>query len=123
VTFLETARPPLNWVVDRSSVLVTILLLCVVANAPLRAEPAPHDDQLQHASPQALRQLSNDRIRQRMIQENIARYHGRCACPYQVDTRGHSCRGRVPIRRGAARICFPGEITDQMVASWRAQHR
>lgn len=56
-------------------------------------------------------------LKEQMIQESIARYPGNCPCPYNRDARGHNCGGRSAWSRagGYAPLCFPADITPDMV--------
>ena len=77
------------------------------------------------AQPRA--QWSDEQVRQELIRESVAAYNatGRpCACPDQLDRAGHSCGGRSGYSRpgGAAPLCYSKDVTDSMVAGWRARH-
>ena len=102
---------------------VAILLLAPVAG--LHAQPPPlHDPSLPSVQPEALQRLSDDRIRQKIIQESQANYRGRCVCAYEThDTRGRSCKGRHEVIKTDPRpVCSPRQVTDEMVNDWRLKH-
>ena len=62
---------------------------------PSGSTPLPRPNPaLPTVSAQALRQLTDNRIRQSMIAESIRQYRGECACPSQVDRRGRTCGKR-----------------------------
>ncbi len=71
----------------------------------------------------ALALESDDAIRQRMIQESINAYRGVCACPYNLTSRGRRCGGNSAYSKpgGARPLCFPSDITPQMLATYRKQ--
>lgn len=64
---------------------------------------------------------SDDEIRQLLIRDSISRYSGPCACPYSRARNGSRCGRRSAYSRpgGAAPLCFPGDVSDQMVAQYR----
>lgn len=72
------------------------------------------------------RKAKNDdaAIRRRMIKESIADYEGPCPCPYNLARNGSQCGGRSAYSRpgGAAPLCYPRNITDEMVQEYRATH-
>jgi hypothetical protein len=102
--------------------LCTALVFCGLFAAPPHAQVL-HDDSLPAATPRELQQLADDRLRQKIMSDSIAIYHGACTCPYQVRRNGRSCRGHIHVLKGHAPICFPGEITGQMLAVWRHDHQ
>jgi hypothetical protein len=69
----------------------------------------------------------NNDIRQQIIQSSVNEYLATghpCACPYNTARNGSSCGGRSAYSRpgGAAPLCYPKDITDQMVMDWKQQH-
>jgi hypothetical protein len=70
---------------------------------------------------------SDSDIRQQIIHDSVNDYlttgHP-CACPYNTARNGSSCGGRSAYSRpgGAAPLCYPNDITDQMVTEWKKQH-
>ena len=65
--------------------------------------------------------VSDEVVRQAIIDNSIDRYSGGCPCPYNVDRGGLSCGGRSAYSRpgGAAPYCYPSDIPDAVVASFR----
>jgi hypothetical protein len=66
-------------------------------------------------------------IRQQIIQDSVAQYQATghpCACPYNSARNGSNCGKRSAYSRpgGASHICYPSDVSDQMVADWRQQH-
>ena len=116
VTFEKSMRSPLM-----ACLLVAMLSLGFISS--LRAE-TPHDPNLPTVQPEALERLSDDRIRQQIMWASQDHYGGRCVCPYMTrDTYGHSCRGRHErIKTKPVPICYPREVTDEMISNWRRQH-
>jgi hypothetical protein len=61
-----------------------------------------------------------------LIAASQAAYHagakGPCGCPDDVDRAGHRCGGRSAHDRagGWSVLCFPNEITQEMIAKFRA---
>jgi hypothetical protein len=87
-----------------------VALLCLAALPAFAKEPAP---------------LTDAATRQAMIQESIASYPGRCPCPYNSAKNGSSCGGRSAYSRpgGYAPLCYPKDISEDMVRRYRDQHR
>lgn len=88
-----------------------VLLLCVIALPPAAAREGG--------------QASERQIKQRIIEESIASYPGRCPCPYNVTRNGSACGGRSAWSRkgGHAPICYEREVTRDMVSERRKQER
>ncbi len=104
--------------------LFSVLVLWSIM-APVVAQTSLHDPNLPNVKSEELRQLSDNRIRQRIMRQSQAHYAGRCVCPYMTkDSNGRPCKGRhVVINTKPQPICYPGQITDQMVTDWRSRHR
>jgi len=104
--------------------LFSVLILWPLT-APVVAQTSLHDPSLPTVKSEVLRQLSNDRIRQRIMRQSQAHYAGRCVCAYMTkDTNGRPCKGRhVVIKSEPQPICYPGQVTDRMVTDWRGRHR
>ena len=68
--------------------------------------------------------LSDDQIKQQIIQESISSYSGRCPCPYNVAKNGSQCGGRSAYSRpgGASPICYPEDISLRMVQDYRKRN-
>ncbi len=76
------------------------------------------------ALPAGAQQVTDDHVKQQIIAESIASYAGRCPCPYNLAKNGSRCGGRSAWSRagGYSPICYPDEMTSDMVAAWRARH-
>ncbi|MFX3679914.1 MAG: SH3 domain-containing protein [Hyphomicrobiales bacterium] len=83
------------------------------------ARPVPR----QPTQPRAVSGPSDSEIVQILIRQSIARYSGSCPCPYNTDRGGRRCGGRSAHSRpgGASPLCFPGDVTPQMIARYRAR--
>ncbi len=65
--------------------------------------------------------VSDNQIKQRIIEESIAAYPGNCPCPFNAMRNGRACGGRSAWSRkgGYAPICYSREVTTEMVKQWR----
>ncbi|HSC74770.1 MAG TPA: hypothetical protein VLB90_00870 [Pseudomonadales bacterium] len=68
--------------------------------------------------------LTDDQIKQAIIQESIDEYSGNCPCPYNTAKNGSSCGKRSAYSRpgGEAPLCYKNDVTPAMVAEWKASH-
>jgi hypothetical protein len=68
--------------------------------------------------------LTDDQVRQHIIQESIASYPGNCPCRYNVAANGTMCGKRSAWSKpgGYAPICYPEDVTQAMIARWRQQN-
>ena len=71
------------------------------------------------------RDLSNDEIKKQMIQKSIAAYPGNCPCPYNSASNGSRCGKRSAYSRagGYAPLCFPEDISNDLLSEWRSRHQ
>jgi hypothetical protein len=65
--------------------------------------------------------------RQAVVRDSIAAYLATghpCACPYNTARNGSTCGRRSAYSRpgGAAPLCYPADVTDEMVFDWRRTH-
>ena len=107
------------------SACLIVLLPCLLAfTGSSRAQAPLHDPNLPSVRPEALLQLSDNRIRQDIMRDSQAPYPNRCVCPYQTkDLKGRSCKGRHEIIKIRSQpICYPEKVTDKMVSDWRRRH-
>jgi hypothetical protein len=76
------------------------------------------------AAPVAGDQLTDDQVKQAIIAESIASYPGSCPCPYNRAVNGSKCGKRSAWSKvgGYSPICYSEEVTEAMVAAWRAAH-
>ena len=93
----------------KASAAVALFLLILTAPAFARQQP---DD---------------SETRQQIIDHSVADYLATghpCACPYNTARNGSNRGGRSAYskRGGASPICYPSDVTDQMISSWKRQH-
>lgn len=70
------------------------------------------------------KRLNDARIKQLLIEESIAAYSGSCPCPYSTARNGSRCGRRSAYDRagGAAPLCYPQDVSAEMIAQYRAEH-
>lgn len=75
------------------------------------------------APPLQAQQLTDDQVREAIIQQSIASYPGNCPCPYNRAANGSKCGKRSAWSKpgGYDPICFPEEVTSSMIKQWRQQ--
>jgi len=63
--------------------------------------------------------ISDDQIKQQMIQQSIADYPGNCPCPYSVARNGSSCGRRSAYSKvgGYQPLCYPNDVTPSMLVN------
>lgn len=68
-------------------------------------------------------ELSDEQIKAKIIQQSIAAYPGTCACPYQVTRNGSRCGRRSAYSKpgGFAPLCYPQDVTSEMVERYRGK--
>lgn len=68
--------------------------------------------------------LTTEQVKEQVIRESIARYPGNCACPDSRMSNGNRCGGRSAYSRGGghAPLCYPEDVTPEMVNQWRARN-
>jgi uncharacterized membrane protein len=68
--------------------------------------------------------LSDDAVKQAIIQQSLQAYPGHCPCPYNTDSAGHSCGRRSAYSKpgGYAPLCYPADVTPEMIRRYREQH-
>lgn len=69
----------------------------------------------------AAAELSDEQIREALIQQSIAAYPGNCPCPFNVDRAGRQCGRRSAYSKqgGYNPLCYPTDVTPEMVARYR----
>ena len=100
---------------------ITLLIIML----PLNSYAAPPvDPNLPSVKPEALQQLTDNRVRQRILQESQSHYSGRCVCQYQTkDSHGRSCKGRHEVIKTKPQpLCYPSQVDSEMVSDWRQRH-
>ena len=68
--------------------------------------------------------LSDDEIRQILIDQSIAGYSGSCPCPYNRARNGSRCGARSAWNRagGASPLCYRSDVTQEMIDRYWRQH-
>lgn len=97
---------------------------CIASAAAAEAAPLQQGSEAPKAQKTAKKPISDAQIKQILIDESIAAYSGNCPCPYNTDRRGHSCGRRSAYSRegGEAPLCYPKDVTAEMVTAYREQH-
>ena len=62
-------------------------------------------------------QMSDDAIRDAIIQQSIQSYPGNCPCPYNTDRAGRRCGKRSAWSRpgGASPMCYASDVSEKDV--------
>lgn len=94
-------------------VCVTAILVTIVAN--FSSAEAAQKGNLQ----------ADDGVKKAIIKESIDQYPGNCPCPYNRASNGSRCGKRSAYSRpgGYAPICYPSDITQEMIQEWRKNHK
>jgi hypothetical protein len=68
--------------------------------------------------------LTDDQIKQLIINESIASYPSVCACPYSVARNGSSCGARSAYSKpgGYDPICYKTDVTKQMLVRYKRKN-
>uniref|UniRef100_I2Q055 Uncharacterized protein n=1 Tax=Desulfovibrio sp. U5L TaxID=596152 RepID=I2Q055_9BACT len=63
-------------------------------------------------------------VRDLIIKASVQSYPGNCPCPYNTMRNGRACGGRSAYSRpgGRSPLCYPKDVSDQMVKAYRTQH-
>lgn len=69
--------------------------------------------------------LTDDQVKQRIIDDSISAYPGSCACPFNSARNGSSCGRRSAWSRagGYSPVCYKREVTKEMLNTWRKQNQ
>ncbi|MEN0617266.1 hypothetical protein ABK730_19365 [Klebsiella indica] len=69
--------------------------------------------------------LTDNQVKQRIIDDSIASYPGTCACPFNTARNGSSCGRRSAWSKagGYSPICYKKEVTKEMVKEWRQRNQ
>lgn len=67
--------------------------------------------------------LTTSQVKKLLIRRSHAYYNGNCPCPYNRDRAGRRCGKRSAYSRpgGASPLCYEGDVSEQMVANFRAR--
>ena len=104
--------------------LVLLLALSAGGGSASGAEPGARAGQ-QADQGGSKKRVSDAQIRKILIDESIAAYDGNCPCPYSRARNGSRCGKRSAYDRegGSAPLCFPADVTAEMVQAYREEHR
>jgi len=96
----------------RGLVLNAVFLLVIIAGGIAHADGAQ-------------KKISDAQVKKAIIKESIATYPGNCPCPYSTARNGSRCGGRSAYSRpgGYAPICYPRDVTEEMISQWRENHK
>jgi hypothetical protein len=105
----------------RSFVLALALLLGESASQAATGQTFVAESRAENASQ---KRLSDAQIKRLLIAESIAAYEGNCPCPYSRARNGWRCGRRSAYSRegGAAPLCYPNDVTAEMVQAYREEH-
>jgi hypothetical protein len=64
---------------------------------------------------------SDQQVKQKIIRESLAGYHGNCPCPYNTDRAGRNCGRRSAYSRpgGQQPLCYETDVSKEMVEQYR----
>jgi hypothetical protein len=100
-------------------------IILLITMLPMNSYAAPlADPNLPSVKPESLQQLTDNRVRQHIMQESQSHYSGRCVCQYQTkDSHGSSCKGRHEVIKTKPQpLCYPSQVNSGMVSDWRRHH-
>lgn len=68
--------------------------------------------------------LSDAQIKKILIQQSLDSYPGNCPCPYNTDRAGRSCGRRSAYSKpgGYAPLCYPDDVSPEIVEEYRKNH-
>lgn len=71
----------------------------------------------------AKKAMSDEQIKQAIIQESIDSYFGNCPCPYNTTSNGRSCGRRSAYSRpgGESPLCYASDVTKEMVRDFKTR--
>ena len=93
-------------------------------NANYLSEAAPKTEvRVAAPPPPPKKQVDTSAVVQALIAQSQAAYPGNCACPYNTDRAGRSCGRRSAWSKGGgyAPLCYPQDVTSQMIADYLAR--
>lgn len=68
--------------------------------------------------------MSDKEIQNHLIKESIQSYPGNCPCPYNTTRNGSRCGGRSAYSKpgGYSPVCYPKDVTPEMIRQYRKTH-
>ncbi len=61
-------------------------------------------------------------IKKEIVRQASYGYTERCPCPYVLDSAGNDCGGRSAYSKGKDRLCYLGQVSDEMVNVYKKKH-
>lgn len=106
----------------------SIVMMLVATSVPFGIPPQRR--LVAHFAPEAAveskkaEQLTDAQVKSILIGDSIAAYDGNCPCPYSRASNGSRCgkRSAWSRRGGAQPLCYPTEISPEMVRAYRDAH-
>lgn len=105
--------------------LTGLLALATQCFVPAVGAQSPQSEPLQAATDKENdKPLSDAQVKAILIAESIASYAGSCPCPYSTARNGSHCGRRSAYSRegGAAPLCYPKDVSSDMVKEYRDTH-
>ncbi|GKW24134.1 MULTISPECIES: hypothetical protein [Pectobacterium] len=68
--------------------------------------------------------ISDEQIKEKIIQASISAYSGNCPCPYNSARNGSQCGKRSAWSRagGYSPICYKGDVSRKMIDDWKMKN-
>jgi hypothetical protein len=68
--------------------------------------------------------ITDEQVRQLIIQQSIAQYPGNCPCPYNFASNGSHCGRRSAYSKpgGYSPICYANDVTQQMIDNYKRRN-
>lgn len=75
------------------------------------------------SAPAVAQFVTDDQVRDMIIERSIAAYNGNCPCPYNLASNGSRCGGRSAYSRagGARPYCYREDVPQSLVEQVRRQ--
>lgn len=107
----------------RLSAAILVFIVMSAVGVP-SAAAAPTEAEARADTTQKTARLSDGEIKKLLIAASIAEYDGNCPCPYSRARNGSRCGKRSAYSRegGAAPLCFPEDVSAEMVQRYRDEH-
>jgi len=72
----------------------------------------------------AVTPMTDQEVKNAIIQESIANYSGNCPCPYSSMRNGNQCGSRSAYSKpgGASPVCYQNNVTQGMIRTYRRMH-
>jgi len=69
--------------------------------------------------------LTEEEIKQKIIESSIQGYSGKCACPYSLKSNGRRCRklSAYSKRDGFVPVCYLSDVTSEMIKQYNQSYK